>query len=122
MKIPKYWGCQIPNTPVTVASRKKLTSQGLDGDMPETKKTTLPIAVYEIKVQGSLDKSWSDWYCGMMVIPDEAHIEKRVTTLRGPVVDQSALRGILTRLWDMNYELISVQRIPPLLDEEDRDA
>lgn len=90
--------------------------------MPETDKTTLPIAVYEIKVQGSLNESWSDWYYGMIVIPDEANLEKQVTTLRGPVVDQSALRGILTRLWDMNYELISVQQVPPLLGEEDQDA
>lgn len=99
-----------------------LASQGLDGDMPETEKTTRPLAVYEIKVQGSLDQSWSDWYSGMTIIPDDASCEKPVTTLRGPVIDQAALRGILTRLWDMNYELISVQQVPPLLDEEDQDA
>jgi hypothetical protein len=90
--------------------------------MPASEKTTPPIAVYEITGQGSLDESWSVWYCGMKVIPDEARLEKRVTTLKGPVVDQSALRGILTRLWDMNYALISVQQIPPLQDEEDQDA
>jgi|GEM_PF-1791402 len=35
----------------------------------------------------------------------------------GPVVDQSALRGILNKLWDLNLILISVTRlekeIPP---------
>lgn len=90
--------------------------------MPEKEKTTHLVAVYEIKVWGSLDESWSNWYSGMTVIPDEARLEKPVTTLRGPVIDQSALRGILIRLWDMNFELISVQQVPPLLYEEDQDA
>jgi hypothetical protein len=33
------------------------------------------------------------------------------TVLAGPVVDQAALRGILTRLWDLNLDIISVNRI-----------
>jgi hypothetical protein len=34
-----------------------------------------------------------------------------ITTLTGAVADQSALRGILTRLWDLNLDLISVNRV-----------
>jgi len=31
--------------------------------------------------------------------------------LTGPVADQAALRGVLTRLWDLNLDIISVTRI-----------
>ena len=34
-----------------------------------------------------------------------------ITTLTGPVADQAALRGILTKVWDLNLTLISVTRI-----------
>ena len=68
-------------------------------DAPET-------SVYQIKVQGQLDKSWSGWFSGMTVTSDGD-----ITALTGPVADQSALRGILTKLWDLNLALISVTRI-----------
>jgi hypothetical protein len=31
--------------------------------------------------------------------------------LTGPLADQAALRGVLTRLWDLNLDIISVVRI-----------
>ena len=68
-------------------------------DAPET-------SVYQIKVQGQLDKSWSGWFSGMTVTSDGD-----TTTLTGAVADQSALRGILTKLWDLNLALISVAQI-----------
>ena len=62
--------------------------------------------VYQIKMQGRLDESWSGWFDGMTVMSDGD-----TTTLTGTVADQSALRGILTKLWDLNLALISVHRI-----------
>ncbi len=62
--------------------------------------------VYQIKVLGKLDESWSGWLDGMTVTSDGD-----TTTLTGAIADQSALRGILTRLWDLNLALISVHRI-----------
>ncbi len=62
--------------------------------------------VYQIKMQGKLDESWSGWLDGMTVTSDGD-----TTTLTGAIADQSALRGILTRLWDLNLALISVHRI-----------
>jgi hypothetical protein len=62
--------------------------------------------VYQIKMQGRLDESWSGWFDGMAVTSDGD-----TTTLTGRVADQSALRGILTKLWDLNLALISVHRI-----------
>ena len=63
-------------------------------------------AVYQIQVQGKLDESWSDWFSGMTITS-----ESGITTLTGPVADQSALRGILSKIWDLNLVLISVTRI-----------
>ena len=34
-----------------------------------------------------------------------------VTVLAGPVADQSALRGVLSAIWDLNLTLISVYPI-----------
>jgi hypothetical protein len=60
---------------------------------------------YQIQVQGRLDKDWSDWLNGLTVTS-----EAGVTTLTGPVSDQAALRGILTRIWDLHLTLLSVTR------------
>ena len=53
-------------------------------------------ARYQIKVQGGLDEGWSDWFSGMTVT-----FESGITTLTGAVTDQAALRGILSRIWDL---------------------
>jgi hypothetical protein len=62
--------------------------------------------VYQIKIQGRLDESWTGWLNGMTITSGDD-----ITTLTGAVADQSALRGILTRLWDLNLDLISVNRV-----------
>ena len=62
-------------------------------------------AVYQIQVRGKLDESWSEWLNGMAIT-----FESGVTTLTGLVSDQSALRGILDRIWDLNLLLIAVAR------------
>ena len=61
--------------------------------------------VYQIQVEGALDRSWSDWFNGMAVT-----FEEGLTTLTG-AVDQSALHGILARIRDLNMKLISVIRV-----------
>ncbi|MGI5837222.1 MAG: hypothetical protein ACOX87_12155 [Chloroflexota bacterium] len=66
---------------------------------------------YRINVQGRLDESWSHWLSGMSVAVERMDNGVSITTLTGPVADQSALRGILNRLWDLNLTLISVNRV-----------
>jgi hypothetical protein len=67
--------------------------------------------VYEIQVRGELDRGWEEWLGGLAVSARRASEKPRVTTLVGPVADQSALRGILCKLWDLNLTLISVRRV-----------
>jgi hypothetical protein len=64
--------------------------------------------IYVIKVEGQLDKSWSGWFSGLTVTYEDG-----VSTLTGHVADQAALRGILSKIWDLNLILISVLRIEP---------
>lgn len=89
--------------------------------MSGSKKTTHPCAIYEIKVRGSLDESWVSWFPEMKIYPGKTDLDNPITSLKGPVVDQPALRGILTRLWDMNLEIIYLQQISCFLDEEEQD-
>ena len=61
--------------------------------------------VYQICIEGLLDPEWSGWFGGLIVAQSAS--DPVMTTLTG-VLDQSALRGVLTRLWDLNLTLISV--------------
>ena len=67
--------------------------------------------VYQIKVQGHLDPSWEDWFNGMTVASEDEGNDTPSCTLTGPIADQSALRGMLSKIWDLNMTLISVIRI-----------
>ena len=68
-------------------------------------------ATYQIRVQGRLDESWSDWLEGMKVTYTGGDEGWPVTTLTGAVMDQAALHGVLSRLGNLNLTLISVRRI-----------
>ena len=61
---------------------------------------------YEIRVRGRLGETWAHWFEGMKII----HKDK-VTILSGEVVDQAALRGILSKIWDLNLTVISVYQV-----------
>jgi hypothetical protein len=63
--------------------------------------------VYEICVRGRLDASWSDWLEGLTVTVRDTPDGRGITTLRCEL-DQAALRGLLTRLWDRNLTVVSV--------------
>jgi len=67
--------------------------------------------IYQIKVEEGLGESWSDWFNGMAITYESGSDGSPVTTLTGAVVDQAALHGILSRIWNLNLTLISVTRI-----------
>ena len=64
-------------------------------------------AVYQIKVKGVLDESWSDWFDSLTITPHAGEY----TLLTGPIRDQAALHGILNKIRDMGLPLVSVKRI-----------
>ena len=58
----------------------------------------------EIVVKGHVDPEWSDWFDGFEI----THTADGSSTLLGAVRDQAELRGMLSRLADVGFELISV--------------
>jgi len=64
--------------------------------------------VYQVMVEGQLDRSWSGWFSGMTI-----SFQDGVSTMTGPITDQSALRGLLSKIWDLNLTLISIVRVEP---------
>lgn len=65
-----------------------------------------PPPEYEIRVAGHLAPRWSAWFDGLTV----AQQGDGTTVLRGPVVDQAALHGLLQRLRDVGLPLLSLTR------------
>ncbi len=73
---------------------------------------------YEVRVQGQIGERWAHWFDEMSVVstggPDSA-----VTTLRGNVVDQAALLGLLQRLYTLGLPLLLVRRLSSSESGED---
>lgn len=65
--------------------------------------------IYQIRVEGELDRSWADWFGGMTIAP-QANGE---TLLTGAVIDQAALFGVLKKVRDLGMSLVSVNRVEP---------
>lgn len=66
---------------------------------------------YQIRVQGSIGERWSNWFEGLQIETEDAIDGSQITALSGRFMDQAALRGILTKLWNLNLTLISVSRV-----------
>ena len=63
---------------------------------------------YEFRLKGHLDPRWAAWFDGLTLTTDS----DGTTALRGVVVDQAALHGLLQRLRDVGLPLISVTPLP----------
>jgi hypothetical protein len=63
-------------------------------------------AVYEIRVEGVLEDSWSVWLGGLEVRPQDSG----ETVLIGPVRDQAALHGLLNKIRDLGLPLLGVEK------------
>jgi hypothetical protein len=64
--------------------------------------------VYQIIIQGHLEKKWETWLDGKTIQTNNQYTSQPETTIITNVPDQAALRGILTKLWDLNLTVISV--------------
>ena len=62
---------------------------------------------YEIRLQGHLGARWAAWFDGLSL----THAGDGTTAIRGPVVDQAALHGLLTRVRDLGLPLIAVRQV-----------
>jgi hypothetical protein len=60
--------------------------------------------IYEIRIRGQMDPRRARWFEGMTITT----LPGGDTLLRGPLADQSALHGLLSRIRDLGIPLISV--------------
>jgi hypothetical protein len=65
-------------------------------------------ARYEIRVKGILDERWTAWFEDLQVSSDGEE-----TVISGPVADQAALHGLLTKVRDLGLFLVSVRHLGP---------
>ncbi len=74
--------------------------------------------VYQIRVKGHLNHRWSRWFEGLAI----THEPDGSTLLRGAVVDQPALYGLLIKVRNLGLSLLSVVREPDGRVREDEDG
>ncbi len=65
--------------------------------------------IYQIVVKGHIDREWSDWFDGLTI----TMVDNGETILSGPVVDQTALHGVLIKIRDLGLPLLSLVRVVP---------
>jgi hypothetical protein len=68
----------------------------------------LPLVQSEIRVTGHLDSRWAARFDGLSL----TRADDGTTVLRGPIVDQAALHGVLQKLRDIGVPLVSVTQLP----------
>ena len=69
------------------------------------------MAIYRIKVTGNLDQTWVSWFNRMKITTENNQTDGPITVFTGPISDQAQLRGLLIKIWDLNLELLSVQKM-----------
>lgn len=62
---------------------------------------------YEVHLDGWLNDCWSEWLDGMKI----RHEGEYKTIITGPVIDQSALYGLLLKIRDLNLKLLLVKKL-----------
>lgn len=62
---------------------------------------------YAIRIKGHLDQRWAEWFDGLAF----THEPAGTTLLEGPLADQAALHGVLTKLRDLGLPIISIQSL-----------
>ncbi|MBW7885974.1 MAG: hypothetical protein H3C34_25755 [Caldilineaceae bacterium] len=80
--------------------------------MPEEQAQSHP-HIYAIEVAGRIDPERSAWFGNLAVRVEDAADGSVSTTLSGPLSDQAALFGVLSRIRDMGLSLLSVRQLSP---------
>ena len=66
-----------------------------------------PVPQYEFRVKGHLGSRWVAWFDGLSLTDED----DGTTVIRGPVVDQAALHGVLQKLRDVGLPLVSLTEV-----------
>ena len=66
---------------------------------------------YRIRVQGRLGEKWTGYFDGMVIsyeIDSDGH---PVTTLTGELLDQGAVQGVLQKLYNLGFPLLTAEKV-----------
>ncbi|MDQ6671905.1 MAG: hypothetical protein M3069_14395 [Chloroflexota bacterium] len=64
---------------------------------------------YEIRLKGHLEARWATWFDGLSLTQES----DGTTVIRGSVIDQAALHGLLSKVRDLGLPLITVVQVDP---------
>jgi hypothetical protein len=77
---------------------------------------------YQIRLQGWIGRRWANWFDGMTMTYNGTESDSPITVLSGPVVDQAALRSLLSKIWDLNLTVISMARVETSTEQTRRQS
>jgi hypothetical protein len=100
------WSCALTTPGNRLPSIDESEKQAMSTSSPD--RTGGPPR-YEIRLQGHLHPRWGAWFDGLSLTNES----DGSTALRGPVLDQSDLHGVLRKVRDTGLPLISVTRLDP---------
>src|SRR5947207_7677646 len=80
-----------------------LRMETVEHDTPGRKEGQMDVS---IRVKGHLDPSWREWLEGLQI----EHESDGTSRLFGPLQDQPALHGVLTKIGRLNLTLLSLER------------
>ena len=73
---------------------------------PDTRRE---LGQYEIRLKGHLEARWAAWFDGLSLTKES----DGTTVIRGSVIDQAALHGLLSKVRDLGLPLIAVTQVDP---------
>ena len=76
-------------------------------DTPASADTRRELGQYEIRLKGHLEARWAAWFDGLSLTQES----DGTTAIRGSVIDQAALHGLLNKVRDLGLPLIAVTQI-----------
>jgi hypothetical protein len=71
------------------------------------RRQTIDHVIYEVRVRGHLGQAVLRGLADL-----QAETDGEDTVLKGPVLDQAALHGVLVQIEDLGLELLELRRIP----------
>lgn len=71
------------------------------------------LTMYQIRIKGHLGQRWIDSFEGLTITLEE----DGNTVLKGSVIDQAALHGILKKIRDLGMPLLSLHSVEPGLHD-----
>ena len=64
---------------------------------------------YEIRLKGHLEPRWVAWFDGLSLTQES----DGTTVIRGEVIDEAALHGLLSKVRDLGLPLVAVTQLNP---------